>query len=150
MPISTTPCSSRFVRRSLETSILREAAAVWTPAISAEMREVIEAQRCAIQSGALDTFYREDMRFHQSFCRFAGRIGVWDTIAQAVAGLGRLVRLTYQPERLSAVLVEHVAIVDALDAGDTGEAVQRLQFHLDQMFVVFSDLPDQLRRYLAD
>lgn len=142
--------ASRFVRRSLETSILLEAAAVWTSAMSAEMRDIVEAQRRAIETGALDLFYRDDMRFHQAFCRLAGRIDVWATIAHAFAGLGRLVRLTYQPDRLSAVLVEHAAIIDALEAGDTRLAVHRLQFHLDQMFTVFDRLPDRLRRYVVD
>ena len=142
--------ASRFVRRSLETSILLEAAAVWTPAMSRATRDIVEAQRHAIESGALDAFYREDMRFHQTLCLCAGRLEVWATIAQAFAGLGRLVRLTYQPERLPAVLVEHAAILDSLDAGDTEAAVRRLQFHLNQMFAVFSDLPVELRRYIAD
>lgn len=142
--------ASRFVRRSLETSILLEAAAVWTPAMSRETRDIVEAQRHAIAAGALDVFYREDMRFHQTLCLCAGRPEVWATIAQAIAGLGRLVRLTYQPERLPAVLVEHTAILDSLDAGDTEMAVCRLQFHLNQMFAVFSDLPVDLRRYIAD
>ncbi|MCW6508735.1 GntR family transcriptional regulator [Lichenifustis flavocetrariae] len=142
--------ASRYVRRSLETSILLEAAAVWTPAMSLEMRDIIEAQRCAIETGALDLFYREDMRFHQTFCRLAGRIDVWATIAQAFAGLGRLVRLTYQPDRLPSVLAEHAAIIDALEIGDTRQAIHRLQFHLDQMFAVFGQLPDRLRRYVAE
>ena len=142
--------ANRFVRRSLETSILLEAAAAWTPAMGAEMRGIIEAQRRAIETGTLDVFYREDMRFHQAFCRFAGRVDVWATIAQAFAGLGRLVRLTYQPDRLPAVVVEHAAIIDALEARDTRLAVHRLQLHLDQMFKTFDRLPDRLRRYVVD
>ena len=142
--------ASRFVRRSLETSILLEAASVWTPAMSRDMRDIVESQRNAIESDAVDVFYREDLRFHQTLCLCAGRPEVWDTIAQAIAGLGRLVRLTYQPERLPAVLVEHAAIIDALDSGDTSGAVHHLQFHLNQMFAVFSDLPVELRRYIAD
>jgi GntR family transcriptional regulator, rspAB operon transcriptional repressor len=142
--------ASRFVRGALETAVLLEAAAVWAPAMGSAMRDIIEAQRRAIQTSDLDLFYREDMRFHQAFSRFAGREGVWDTIAEAFAGLGRLVRLTFQPERLPAVLAEHAGIVDALDAGDATAAVKRLEGHLNQMFAMSLQLPDQLRRYVVE
>lgn len=142
--------ASRFVRRVLEVAVLREAAAVWTAAMSAEARAIIASQARAIAAGDTELFHREDERFHQAFSIFAGREGVWDTIQSAKASLGRVVRLFGRPDRLPVVVEEHTAIVDALDAGDMEEAARRLADHLDKIFQMIERLPEQYRPYVTD
>lgn len=142
--------ASRFARRVLEVAVLREAAAVWTPEMSRQVRAIIAAQARAIAAGDSEAFHREDEAFHHAFAAFAGREAVWDMILGAKARLGRVVRLFGQPDRLPVVLEEHAAIVDALDAGETEEAVRRLEQHLDKIFTLIAQLPERYRPYVAD
>jgi DNA-binding GntR family transcriptional regulator len=141
---------SQFVRKALEVAVLLEAAKVWTPARSAEARAIVASQAIAIARRDDDLFFVEDERFHHAFARFAERDGVWATIMGAKTRLGRFVRLFGKPERLPVVVEEHAAILDALDAGNAPEAARRLEYHLDRIFNMLNELPDQYRPYLAE
>jgi DNA-binding GntR family transcriptional regulator len=141
---------SRFIRRSLELSVLHELVRHWTPAMSAAARAIVASQERAIQGGDDDLFHKEDARFHQALSAFAGREGVWATIAGAITGLGRLLRLSGYPERLPEVIVEHTAILDALDAGQAEEAARRLENHLDQAFTMLKQAPNHYSPYVMD
>ena len=104
----------------------------------------------AIEDDDIDAVFSEDMRFHRAFSIIAGREGVWDSILGAMARLSRIVRLFGKPERLPVVLAEHNAILDALDAGDAAAAVQRLEYHLDKIFVMLKQVPEQYSPYVVD
>jgi DNA-binding GntR family transcriptional regulator len=141
---------SRFVRDVLEAAVLREAAAVWTPEHSQRMRAIVAAQSEACAAGDLELFHREDERFHQAFCSVAAREGVWNTIVQAKARASRVHRLFGDADRMPAVVVEHLAVLDALDAGDGEEAVRRLEYHLHRIFELIEQLPERYRPFVAD
>ena len=141
---------ARFIRRSLEVSILIEAASVWTPEMGARSRAIVQSHAQAIVDGDIDAVFREDMRFHRAFSIFAGREGVWDSILGAMARLSRIVRLFGKPERLPVVLTEHNAILDALDAGDPATAVSSLEYHLDKIFVMLKQVPEQYSPYVVE
>jgi DNA-binding GntR family transcriptional regulator len=141
---------SHFIRKSLEISILREAAKIWTPGTSSAARAIVASQEAAIAAGDADLFHREDERFHEVFSLFAKREGVWGTVLVAKARLGRFVRLFGKPERLPVVVAEHLAILAALDAGDVDEAAKRLEYHLDKIFNMVEQLPEQYRAFVVD
>lgn len=142
--------TGRFVRRALEAAVLREAAAVWTAEMSRQARAIVACQSGAIATGDTEAFHREDENFHHAFSGFAGQEAVWSVILDAKASLGRIRRLFGWPERLPVVVEEHLAIVDALDAGDADAAVQRLEEHLDKNFNLIEQLPEQYRSYVTD
>ncbi len=141
---------ARFIRRSLEVSIMIEAAAVWTPEMGAQSRAIVKSHAQAIEDDDIDAVFREDMRFHRAFSVFAGREGVWHSILGAMARLSRIVRLFGKPERLPVVLAEHNAILDALDAGDASTAVSSLEYHLDRIFVMLKQVPEQYSPYVVE
>jgi len=141
---------SHFIRKSLEIAVMREAAKVWSPAMSAEARMIIASQDAAVASKDYDLFYREDERFHRAFSDFANLQGVWNTIQNAKSGVGRFVRLFGNPDRLPDVVVEHNSVIDALDAGNTDEAASRLEYHLDKIFNLVREKPEQYRPYVVD
>ncbi len=141
---------ARFVRRSLESSILVEAVAAWTTEMSATARGIIESQARALAAGDLDLVFCEDMRFHRAFSIFAGREGVWDLILGTMARLSRIVRLFGLPERLPVVIEEHRAILEAIETGDPAAAVASLQYHLDRIFVMLRQVPERYRPYVTD
>ena len=140
---------NHFVRRALEVALLREVAPHWTPAMSREMRDAVGAQVAAIAAGDVDGFHLHDERFHQLFAVHAGRDGVWTAILAAKAKLTRFIRFSGHARRLPVVIDEHLAILDALDAGDAWAAEAALITHLDQIFVLFDQLPDEERRHFV-
>jgi DNA-binding GntR family transcriptional regulator len=137
---------SQFVRRSLETCLLREIAPRWTPEMSAEMRAQVAAQEKSISEGDIDGFHDRDESFHHLLATFAQRPGVWATIHAAKAKLTRFIRFSGNAGRLADVLKEHLAIVDALDANDGPGAEAALVTHLDKIFVLFDAHAAEARR----
>ncbi len=128
---------SHFVRRSLEVCLLREVSAVWLPGMSGKLRELVSAQKGDIAVGDVDGFFRDDEEFHRLFSVFVNRPGVWETIYEAKAKLTRFHRFAGSPTRFEAVVEEHLAILDALDAGDVAGAEAAMITHLDKIFVLF-------------
>ena len=140
---------SHFIRRSLEIALLREVAPLWTTEMSNSMRKVIEEQERYIKARDGDGFFRADEDFHHLLGTFAGREGVWQAILAAKVSLTRFQRSWQTAERLHDVIVEHLAIVDALDRAEAMEAEQALVTHLDMIFVIFDRMPEQQRKNLA-
>jgi len=141
---------SHFVRKNLELALLREAAAKWSPAMSAQARAIIATQRHALETGDADLFFEEDEHFHQAFAAFAAREGVWSTVLQAKSRLARFVRLFGTPSRLPVVLDEHLTVLDALDAGRINEAAEYMENHLDMIFNMLEQLPDEYGPYVVE
>ena len=140
---------NQFVRRSLEVALLREVAPIWTDAMSRSMRDAIDAQAAAIKAGDADGFHLHDEHFHQLFAIHAGRDGVWASILAAKSQLTRFIRFSGHAQRLPVVIGEHLAILDALDAGEAKAAEAALVSHLDQVFILFDQLPDEERRHFV-
>lgn len=63
--------------------------------------------------------------------------------------LSRFHRYWAKPERLPAVIEEHLAVVDALDRGDAEGAEKALVTHLDMVFVIYEQLPEEERKHLS-
>lgn len=135
-----------FIRRSLELSLLREIAPDWTPEKSATLRAIVEDQRRVIEAEDPDGFFEADEAFHRTLALYTGRTVVWDAIQAAKVSLTRFHRYWAQAERLPEVLVEHLAVLDALDRGDLAEAERAMTLHLDMVFIIFEQLPDEERK----
>jgi DNA-binding GntR family transcriptional regulator len=141
---------AHFVRRALEVAVLRETAKIWSPAMSAAAHAVPAKQQVLLDAGDLDAFHAADEEFHHLLMSFANREGVWTTISAAWTRLSRFMRLFGGPDRLPLVIEEHLAIIDALDAGNAAEAEARLVTHMDRAFVLLDQLPERYRRYVTD
>lgn len=140
---------SHFIRRSLEIALLREVAPLWTQDMSRAMRQAVAEQERFIAADDGNGFFRADEDFHHLLGTFAGREGVWQAVLGAKVALTRFQRSWQTAERLPDVIIEHLAIVDALDRGDTTAAEQALVSHLDMIFVIFGRMPEQQRKNLA-
>lgn len=140
---------SHFIRRSLEIALLQEVAPIWTPDMSRAMRQVVTEQERYIEAGDGDGFFRADEDFHHLFGTFAGREGVWQAILGAKVSMTRFQRSWQTAERLPDVIIEHLAVIDALDRGDALAAEQALATHLDMIFVIFGRMTEQQRKNLA-
>lgn len=47
------------------------------------------------------------------------------------------------------MIEEHLAVVDALDRGDANAAEKALVTHLDMVFVIYEQLPEEERKHLS-
>lgn len=139
---------SHFIRRSLELALLSETVRIWTPEMSDTMREIVQEQKRVIEAGDADGFFNADEAFHRTLASFSGRGGVWQAIQAAKVSLTRFHRFWAQPDRLPAVLTEHLAVIDALDRGDGKAAEQAMTTHLDMVFIIFDRMPEEQKRKL--
>ena len=119
--------NNHFIRKALEIAVLRRAAEAWTPELAARSRQILKGQAAALADEDVDAFHGLDEEFHRSFCAAADLGGVWSTIQIAKARVDRVHRLASELGRLPLVIVEHGAILDALDgATPSGRRATRL------------------------
>jgi DNA-binding GntR family transcriptional regulator len=117
------------VRRLLEGESARLAAGRIAPAIIAEARERIAHLR---YNGLGEAARQDDRDFHAAIAAASGNPVLATTIGDlrkrtAMFRLGRL------PERVDQVCDEHLAIVEALAAGDGEAARTAMQRHIDNV-----------------
>ncbi len=142
--------NNHFIRKSLELAVLRRAAQAWSADRAAKSRQILERQAAALDADDLEQFHELDEAFHRSFCDAAGLEGVWSTIQIAKARVDRVHRLAGGQGRLPLVMLEHGAILDALDAGDGERALSSLDYHLEQAPSIMETLIGTHDKYFVD
>ncbi|TYB85757.1 GntR family transcriptional regulator [Oceaniovalibus sp. ACAM 378] len=139
---------SHFVRRTLELALLRETAAIWTPAMGETMRALLAKQERLLLERDADAFLEEDHVFHRTLAGLSQREGVWPAIETAKTSMTRFHRYWAQMDRLADVLAEHSMVIDALERGDSAAAEAALAAHLDMVFVILDGIPKEQRRLM--
>lgn len=142
--------NNHFIRKALELAVLQRAAASWSADRAAKARQILLRQERALEEDDLEAFHELDEEFHRSFCIAAGLEGVWSTIEIAKARVDRVHRLAAGQGRLPLVVVEHRAILDALDAGDPERAAASLDYHLERAPSIMESLLSSHKRYFVD
>lgn len=141
---------SHFIRLSVEVALLRDVLAHWSPQNSAIAHGSVRAQRAAVLQGDDAAAHIEDERFHKLLSVFAGRPGVWPTIAACTTRLMRFMRLCGTPDRLPITVSEHEAVIVALDKGDLAAAEDALAFHISRNFSLVDALRERHASYFDD
>jgi DNA-binding GntR family transcriptional regulator len=118
------------VRKMVEGAMIRQLAARITARQVAELRRHCKAEREAVQRTDVPGRTRLLADFHVLLARMLGN----EVLAQLLADLLRrssLISLMYQSSHSAeASQQEHVAIVDALEAGDARAALKLMEAHL--------------------
>lgn len=126
-----------MVRNALESAIIEKAAARADAAGVAALRVILAEQGAAIAAQDFRAFHRSDELFHATLAELSGYPGVWPIILQAKTQVDRYRQLTLPLQgRMTGVLEEHNAVVDAIAAGDPVKAVQAMREHLDHVLPV--------------
>jgi DNA-binding GntR family transcriptional regulator len=126
-----------LVRNALETAIIEKAAERATADGVARLRAILEEEEAAVQANDLRAFHRSDETFHATLAELSGYPGVWPIILQAKTQMDRYRQLTLPLEgRMTGVLAEHRAVVDAVATGDPKQAVLAMRDHLDHVLPV--------------
>jgi DNA-binding GntR family transcriptional regulator len=126
-----------LVRNALETAIIEKAAERASPEGVGRLRAILDQQAVAVEANDLRAFHRSDENFHATLAELSGYPGVWPIILQAKTQMDRYRQLTLPLEgRMTGVLAEHRAVVDAVASGDPRQAAAAMREHLDHVLPV--------------
>src|SRR5229473_1217984 len=118
IPIAALP-EAIIVRKALEATTAQLAAERAPASQILVLHAILERQREANAAGAADAFHRADEMFHATIAEIAGYPGIWTLM---------------QEGRIARVIVEHEAILSAIEAHDPSGARIAMDSHLDSLF----------------
>jgi DNA-binding GntR family transcriptional regulator len=133
IPIAALP-EAILVRKALEETTARLAAERATPSQILTLHSIVERQREADAARDSEAFHQADERFHASIAEVAGHPGIWTLIQQVKLQVDRYRRLTLpQAGRIADAIVEHAAILAAIEARDPAQARLAMEAHLERL-----------------
>ncbi|CAD5264223.1 MULTISPECIES: GntR family transcriptional regulator [Halomonadaceae] len=137
---------ARFIRESLEVSIVREATKQpLQSGVLMELNELIDRQRSCIERQDHDRFFFLDEMFHRTLALATGQTMAWNVIEDVKAQLDRVRYLSIPDSTpIPKLADQHQAIVDAISAGDTDAAVQAMSIHQCE---ILHSLPELEHRF---
>ena len=125
---------ARFVREAIETAVARRAAESFTPAARVRIDDLLDLQHKAAARNDHSTFQRYDELFHIALAEGAGCPLAWEAISDIKAHMDRACHLTLtSSQTMLELVVQHRAIVAAVDAGSPEEAAEAMRRHLSQI-----------------
>jgi GntR family transcriptional regulator, rspAB operon transcriptional repressor len=132
---------AQFIREHLECGIIRQVAACVDRRGLGDIRRLLEQQEEAHEDDDPDRFYDLDEDLHATFCRIAGRSGVWRLIHQSKVHMDRVRQLSLPIEdQIPRLIGQHHAILDALGQHDPDRAEAALRAHLREVFATIDML----------
>jgi DNA-binding GntR family transcriptional regulator len=132
---------AQFIREHLECGIIRQIAACVDRRGLADIRRLLEQQQEAHEDRDPVRFYALDEDLHATFCRIAGRPGVWRLIHQSKVHMDRVRQLSLPiVDQIPRLIGQHHAILAALSQGDPDGAEAALRTHLREVFATIDTL----------
>lgn len=130
------------VRVGLESLCARKAAARVTDADAADLRELRAQILSAVDGGDLVSYSRLNQEMDRRIREMSGHHTAIQLLERLRAQSARhQFRLAFAPGRAAQSAPEHVAIIDAVLAGDAEAAEQATRVHLDGIVRVLRELP---------
>src|SRR5665213_1980394 len=131
IPLAALP-EAIIVRKALEATTAQMAAERATRSQVLALHSILQRQREANAAANTDIFHRADELFHATVAEVAGYPGIWTLIQQVKVHVDRYRRLTLPQEgRIARVIVEHEAVLRAIEAHDPVAARGAMEFHLE-------------------
>lgn len=139
-----------LVRSALEVAIIEKAAERMTPEGIHKLNVVLERQAQCVREGNRRGFFRTDEAFHATLAELSGYPGVWQIILEVKTQIDRYRLLTLPLEgRMTEVLAEHRAVIDALASNNPKSAVRAMREHLDHVLPVLEITRRQRPEYFT-
>lgn len=139
--------AAQFVRGHLEVAVIADAAKGSSKRIMLALRQAIEEQELAIAEGNPDLFFQADERMHYLFCCLAGREGVWSFISDAKKHMDRVRRLSVHNGHLDELVNDHLALVDAVFAGEVARSQELMRTHLSRVLTNVEEFAERFPQY---
>ncbi|WP_108258868.1 GntR family transcriptional regulator [Mangrovicoccus ximenensis] len=128
---------ARFVREAVEADIVKACAAAPPAGLVADLRAQIAEQQRLVGEGPAG-FVPLDDRFHRTLAEGAGRPNAWSVIEGMKSQMDRVRQMTIANFPLAHLIVQHTAVVDAIEARDPAAAEAAMRSHLQ---MILQDLP---------
>jgi len=125
---------TRFVRRSLEKSILKEACGCFTESGFSALAENLEAQRSCIPARDFDAFLAADDDFHRIIYKECRKERIWVFIKRLDNSHDRL-RIMTVPLIIDELIGEHRAFIDLLSERRLGAVDDLVDSHLTNIII---------------
>ncbi len=125
---------AQFIREALEVAVVQRLAGHGSDAFIASVRANLAMQTKAVAEGDREQFLELDEAFHRSLCEEAGLPRSWRVIQVVKLQMDRVRYLSLpEPGHLETLLAQHVAIFEAIESGDPGQAGVRMTAHLREV-----------------
>lgn len=142
---------ARFIRKSIEVGIAREACRKWNNNHLAAFQRNLDEQRSAADRGDTTHFRELDSKFHRLLCTVAGHPDVYSIIAESKAKVDRLCALSLSLHaETEAVYAEHTAIVNLLNKDDEEGLISQIEAHLSRLDGVIGEISKTHSEYFED
>lgn len=127
--------SARFIRESIETRVIKEAAATKDEFAIAKLNTIIAYQKFFSQKKQFEKFFSEDEAFHREFYQMTGHQQVWGWLQTINMQLNRFRMLRLKVEELpwDSLIKEHMNILNAVKKHEPEEARRLIANHLHLM-----------------
>jgi DNA-binding GntR family transcriptional regulator len=125
---------ARFVRKSVELEVIREACAVWDDAKAQMLMKNLNQQIKTVEREDFEEFHALDYDFHKMICELGGCSMAFDTIQSCKQKVDRLCVLSLGRQNESeTVLEDHEQLAAALKAKDAEVATDVARRHLGRL-----------------
>lgn len=140
---------AHFLRRSVELEIVRTLAGTPDEALVERLRATVARQQRMLELDDLAEFTANDQYFHRQLYDAAAVPDLFGLVRRQSGHLDRLRRLHLPiPGKANAVLRDHLAIIDAIAAGDVAGAESALRQHLTGTLANIEEIRGRFRDYL--
>lgn len=127
-------CEARFIRESLERSVIALACEMDMTQAIASAKENLKKQKQFLDKGDMVSFIECDDEFHKSLFLACGKTMSWDVVCAVNSQYNRLRLLCLRAENDNTRLVkEHEDIIKGIEMHDKKAAVAVLTVHLQRI-----------------
>ena len=124
--------NARFLREAIEADMVALVASDKDPRVIGNLRKQLKAQRKVSELHPVKFMKLDDM-FHQTLAEAADKSQAWDAIDELKTHMDRVRFLSFNHFHIARLIVQHTAIVDAIEAGSSIDAVNQIRQHLREI-----------------
>ena len=136
------------VRMVLEGLCAAKAAEHATPADHDELRDIGEKMRAAVAAGDVLGYSDLNKRLHARIVALSGQDTARSVIERLrLQNVRHQFRLAMHPGRAAVSMPEHLAIIEAVCAGDPQAAEAAMRVHLRSVITTLPEVDNNVRRY---
>lgn len=122
-----------FLRRSIEVEVVHNLASSPDAALLEKLQQNLRQQQALADSGALLEFNAIDRDMHRMMYDAAGVPDLWTVMLKRNGHIERLRRLHLPMKgKVDQTIRDHIAIVEAIAAGDPAQAAKEVRAHLSR------------------
>lgn len=128
---------SQFLREALEVALIQRVIELPDRAeLVKRLRAEVELQETFASILDEQRFFQSDDDFHRLISNYAGLPGLWEEIQRSKVHMDRCrhLALASVEKDIKAITTQHIAIVDAVEAGDAVAASAAMSIHLRRIF----------------